>query len=266
MKDQKQVMPGVPLFKTDLFIPDYNEGEIGNWRIQKLQLGFDHGYITGVSAVEKMTILARRCRENCEKWEAWMSISPHEIESQQLCCRYAYGHTVIMGLGLGWIAINTAMNERVEKVTVVELDPEVIDLFNQSGAPDHLPVKVLNKIEIVLSDAMKWRSEKRKTNFLYVDIWRTLAEPSVMNDLRSMQNNLCADLIYYWGQELTIYTELQKAGYGDKPVTAESVRFCAEQLIKLPLLIPTDINYAAMITRVVEQRKQRRLPLSRKNN
>ncbi|OQB96252.1 MAG: hypothetical protein BWX86_00876 [Verrucomicrobia bacterium ADurb.Bin122] len=38
-----------------------------------------------------------------------MSLSVHEIESQELGCRHAFGTTVVMGLGMGWIALNAAL-------------------------------------------------------------------------------------------------------------------------------------------------------------
>src|SRR4030065_2925731 len=85
-----------------------------------------------------------------------MSISPSELESQELGCRYAFGHTVIMGLGMGWIAINAALKPTVSHVTVVELDLEVIELFSLSGAADTMPEAIKNKITIVNANALEW--------------------------------------------------------------------------------------------------------------
>jgi len=263
MENQKLDLSRIPIFRTGLFIPEYKEGEIGNWRIQKSRFRYDYGYVSGVTFVEEMTILSQRCKEDPEKWEVWMSIAPYEIESQELCCRNAYGHTVVMGLGLGWISINTAMNDRVKKVTVIEIDPEVIRLFDYSEALYRLPPEIYHKIEVVEGDARFWRSNRRKPDFLFVDIWRTMAEHSVLEDLRSMQNNLSPDLIYYWGQELTIYTQLQNAGYSNKQINEKSIRYCIEHLIKLPLLIPADINYSEMIMKAIKQRQMRGLPLFR---
>lgn len=63
--------------------------------------------------------------------------------------RYAFGHTVVMGLGMGWIAINAALNPSVSRVTVIELDQEVIEFFSLSGISDNLHEAVKNKITVV---------------------------------------------------------------------------------------------------------------------
>ena len=65
-----------------------------------------------------------------------MSLTPHEIESQELGFLHASENVVIMGLGMGWIAANSALNPKVTQVTVVERDPDVIRLFHDSGASD----------------------------------------------------------------------------------------------------------------------------------
>ena len=36
--------------------------------------------------------------------DAWMSITPFEIESQEIGIRLAHGHVLIFGLGMGWAA------------------------------------------------------------------------------------------------------------------------------------------------------------------
>lgn len=64
-----------------------------------------------------------------EGWEMWMSLTPHETESQSLGNRYARGTTAIMGLGMGWIAANAALNPKVNRVLIAERDTDVIRLF-----------------------------------------------------------------------------------------------------------------------------------------
>ena len=118
---------GMKLWTTNLFMPRYRAGEIGHWRINPGgQLVHDWGYYTGPCLVEMLPSLARKVKskQNVDWWENWMSLTPHEIESQELGCRHAVEHTVIMGLGMGWMAANVALNPNVTKVTVVERDPE----------------------------------------------------------------------------------------------------------------------------------------------
>ncbi|WP_049818875.1 O-methyltransferase [Geotalea uraniireducens] len=115
-----------------------------------------------------------------------MSLSPHEIESQELGCRYAHGHTVVMGLGMGWVAINMALSPAVSKVTVIERDPEVIELFGLSRALHGLAAEIAGKIRIIRADALEWQPDEA-VDFLYADIWRCLEEPQTLDDVRCMQ-------------------------------------------------------------------------------
>jgi hypothetical protein len=187
-----------------------------------------------------------------------MSLSPHEIESQEIGCRHVSGCTVIMGLGMGWIAINAALNPVVDQVIVIERDPEVIDLFKYSGAVDKLPQAILDKLEIIEADALEWRPS-RPVDFLYADIWLRLAEPQTLDDVRRMQENVGADTIYFWGQELSIYSGAsQWIGAGER-LSDGLIRRCIEEVIVLPLFVPPHVDYAALIDRVAQNRRARNL-------
>jgi len=262
MNNQMHELLNTPQFKTDLFIPSYKNLEGSNWRINHMGLGFDHGYFSDVWVVENMPILSRRSKDDPDKWESWMSICPHELESQEFCCKCAYGNVVIMGLGMGWVAINTAMNETVKKVIVIELDQEVIDLFNDCGAFYSLKPEVLNKIEIIHADAMKWKPEDMKIDFLYADIWRSLVEQSTLDDVHQMQNNIKADKIYFWGQELFFFREFHERDLQENDMTMNFLKSESEKM-NLPLLLPEDVDYPELVMQAGKQRLKRRLPLER---
>lgn len=244
-----------PFYETEHYMPEYKTGEYGKWRISIMGLGHDYGYTTGVWMVNNVPILSR-CDNNGE-WETWMSLTPHEIESQELGAKYSFGHVVVMGLGLGWLAVNAAMNSRVSKVTVIEIDPSVIELLHSSGALDGLSDDIRSKITVVCEDALKWKSGE-KVDFLYADIWKSLNEESALNDVRIMQNNLNASVIYYWGQELTIYNEINN-NKDKKEITHEGIKHVIKNRFDLPLLIPKEIDYPEMIKKVIENRKKRGL-------
>jgi hypothetical protein len=246
---------GLPLFQTDLHMPAYLEGHSGCWRLTRSGFCFDRGYYSGLWGVSAMPVLMRDSRGDGHSWETWMSLSPHEIESQELGCRYARGHSSVMGLGMGWVAVNMALNPKVKRVTVIERDPEVIELFRYSRALDGLTGAITNKINIVLADALEWLPDE-PVDFLYADIWRCLEEPQTLDEVRRMQANVQADLIYYWGQELTIHALADK-GCADAVEWQEAVRRCVTDTIGLPLLLPEDFDYPEMIATVVRQRRER---------
>lgn len=255
-------MLGVPQFTTDLCIPRYRTGEIGNWKIVNSTNVLAPGYFKGLQMVENLSALLRKRRNGQEGWDTWMSISPSELESQELGCRYAFGHTVIMGLGMGWIAINAALKPSVTHITVVELDPEVIDLFSQSGAADAIPETAKNKITIVNANALEWTSNG-KVDFLYADIWLSLDEPETLEQVRRMHENLKADAVYFWGQEIAIYAGIEKRQGKNVSIDAASIKQCIAEYIGLPLLVPSGIDYAGLIKGVAKNRLERNLSMGR---
>jgi hypothetical protein len=249
---------GVPLFTTDLYVPHYRDGDVGRWRIVHGGFALDRGYHSGVWAVQGMPALLRRTSPTAA-WETWMSLSPHEVESQEFGCRHAWGRTVVMGLGMGWIALNLAQHPAVSHVTVIERDPEVIDLFHRSGAIDGLPESILAKLEIVEADALVWRPAQ-PVDFLYADIWLKIAEPSTLDDVRRMQANIQARQIYFWGQELVLYAQAQPLLAAGGQLTPPVLQRCIAEKIALPLLVPEGLDYAGYIERVVANRRARGLP------
>ena len=72
---------------------------------------------TATQLVNGMALLTRI--DDGSKPHTWMSISPMEIESQEIG-QHARGHVVVMGLGMGWAAANAALHPAVSQVTVVD--------------------------------------------------------------------------------------------------------------------------------------------------
>lgn len=252
---QLAVALNVPLFSTDLHMPAYALGSVGRWRLVRGEFTLDHGYHSGAWAVWGMPALLRDSHGDGKTWETWMSLSPHEIESQELGCRHARGHTAVMGLGMGWVAVNIALNPAVRYVSVVERDPEVIALFAESQVLRGLPAEIAAKIRIVQADALEWRPGEA-VDFLYADIWRCLEEPQTLDDVRRMQANVAAGSIYFWGQELFIHALAERAPQ-DADAPAEALRRCVAERIALPLLLPASPDYPAFINRVVSRRRRR---------
>jgi hypothetical protein len=259
---------GQKLWTCDLFMPTYRPGRIGPWKIITGS-GLSHhwGYFTGPCMAERMPLLARRedGTENTADgeggvWNTWMSLSPLEIESQEIGCRHAQGHTAVMGLGMGWVAANMALHPNVTKVTVVEVDTDVIDLFHHSGALDSIPHEARDKLDIVNADATEWQPDTvGEVDLLHADIWLRLAEPQALEQVRQMQSNVQAKRIYYWGQEIAIYKAARTFLDDDAPLTPQAVRQAIDEVIGLPLLAPPDADYAQLITQAIQNRVQRQL-------
>ena len=207
-------MLGVPVFESPWHMPLYPEGAVGPWRIVRGAAGLDRGYYSGACVTTGNTVLLRA--NDAGGWDTWMSLSPYEIESQELACRHAVGHTVVMGLGMGWVAANVALNPAVSKVTVVERDADVLDLFGRSKVLDGLPAQVAAKIGLVQADALEWTPTDAAVDFLYADIWLGLAEARALADVQRMQANVQASSVYFWGQELVLARLAQQQSRGDE--------------------------------------------------
>ncbi|MEJ5128443.1 hypothetical protein WH367_20550 [Comamonas sp. MYb21] len=245
---------GVPVFETPWHMPQYQLGEQGAWRLLRGGMGLDRGYYSGSCVYGGSTALLRQNAQG--GWDTWMSLSPFEIESQELACRHAHGHTVVMGLGMGWVTANIALNPAVERVTVVERDPEVIALFQHMQVLEGLQAEVAAKIHIVQADALQWRpAPQQPVDFLYADIWLQLAEPQALADVRQMQANVQASLLYFWGQEWVLAGPLQ-ALWGS-PAWADVLAQALADT-RLPLLSAVDGGFAPWVERIWRERLARR--------
>ncbi|WP_243419315.1 hypothetical protein [Comamonas sp. JNW] len=244
---------GVPVFQTPWHMPQYELGEQCAWRLLRGGMGLDRGYYSGSCVYAGSTALLRQNAQG--GWDTWMSLSPFEIESQELACRHAHGHTVVMGLGMGWVTANIALNPSVERVTVVERDPEVIALFQRMQVLEGLQADVAAKIHIVQADALQWRpAPQQPVDFLYADIWLQLAEPQALAEVRQMQANVQATQLYFWGQEWVLAASLQ-ALWGSpswSPALADALT-----ATRLPLLTAVDGGFAPWVERIWRERLAR---------
>lgn len=254
-----------PFFKTEFYTPHYRDGRWGDWEVRTAPIVHDHGYYTDVWLVRNMKILLKHDRETPSQSGTWMAICPHEVESQELACRYATGHTAVMGLGMGWVAINAALNPAVEKVTVVEKDPGIIEFFFSSAVLETAPETAQKKIRIIEADALEWQPLPHDpVDFIHADIWKNLAAPQTLDQVRQMQANIRAREIYIWGQELIIHNLAARHWPDLEAIDTHTIKRCVKELIGLPLLIPKDLDYGDMIAKVIQNRLKRKLPLEKK--
>jgi len=188
-------------FETELWLPRFREGEFGGWSLRILPMSGARGYWGRLYRMDGAVMLTGPFEET---GAAWMSITPMEIESQEIGIAAARGHTVVLGLGMGWCAANVALDPAVERVTVVERDPAIIALVDELGLLDALPGEARAKIELVPGDALAWRPDGR-VDTVQADIWAKFVEPQKWDDVRRLQDNIGADAFYFWGQEMELW-------------------------------------------------------------
>jgi spermidine synthase len=79
-----------------------------------------------------------------------MSLTPAELMSMRTGLRFANGHTIVAGLGLGHLLIEVTKKKSVKRVTLVEIDQELIAWLYPKIKP-HLQ----QEVEIIVGDANK---------------------------------------------------------------------------------------------------------------
>lgn len=128
------------------------------------------------------------------------SDTPDELREQLPAIRRARGVCLINGLGLGAVLHGMACKPQVERVIVVEISPEVIELV----AP-HYRALFGSKIQIVQADAFTYRIP-RSLHFgvVWHDIWidRTSDNYAAMDRLERRYRE-CADWQGCWGRRIT---------------------------------------------------------------
>lgn len=231
-------------FQRPLFFPRYRAGEAGAWTLHVVPMLAARGYWGQVYPLHGAVILKG---PSARGPESWMAMSPSEIESQEIGLSGACGHTLVFGLGMGWLAANAALRPEVERVSVVERDPAIIALVRASGVFEQLPEPARRKIGIVQADALDW-VPSTPVDSLQADIWLTLAEDGKLDAVRRMQRNVGARRVYFWGQEMEIWRHAcRRAGGVPETLDWTTLRDIVEADLQLPLIVPDWPDYPEKI-------------------
>lgn len=177
---------------------DLPEMQVGDWTVAHLSVPagkpiptFDRGLVRFSEDV-----VIRQLRH---KGKLWMSDSPSEREDMAEMAQAANGpHVLVAGLGMGLVAAMLADRPDIERVTVVEIASEVIEIIRP-----HLSSR---KIEVVRADFRQWIKEANTDcySFVILDIWGHIS----LEDIRDMVGLWAATKIRWgkiWGLENLLY-------------------------------------------------------------
>lgn len=131
--------------------------------------------------------------------ELWMSITPMEVQSLAIPIHRARGNVVTLGLGLGYFALRAAAKPNVQKVTVYEQHPTVIEWFNRAykDRPE------LAKIKIIAGDARDV-FKGVECDFCFSDIYREMLDDDVISDAKHFKKKNKIERYHFWGYERVI--------------------------------------------------------------
>ena len=128
----------------------------------------------------------------------WVSVCPSEINSMKADIEKAEGNVLVLGLGLGYYTYMTARKENVKKVTVVEINEKIADIFCKHILP---LMECKDKIQIVLSDAIEYTNQIKdgEYDFVYADIWEGAVDGAKpYKAIKSNENRLKNTHFAYW--------------------------------------------------------------------
>ena len=158
------------------------------------------------------------------KDEIWMSITPNEINTMKPYIDQASGDVLVLGLGLGYYPFMVSQKENVKKITIVELDQNIIDIFNNHLLP-LFPHK--EKIKIVKGEAVSYlRKDTAHHNYVFADLWHNPEDGLPLYlELKELEREHRGTKFQYWLEKsllamlrrclLTVYEESLQ-GYSDK--------------------------------------------------
>jgi hypothetical protein len=217
-----------------LRLPEYRPVTLGHWALKNVSLITQNGYFQEWQGIEEMDALFY-------DELTWMSTARDEIDSQAPHVATAFGHVVVMGAGMGVVVYNLLPMPQVERVTLVERDPQVIELLRQSTDFDQWPGA--EKLHVEIIDAFEYHPAQ-PVDHLYVDIWPTAGEAQVIAEIKRIQSQVRARQLGWWGQELHFVDWLK----GSEP-SLEAYRSWAAGL-DLPLIEQENPAYIEAIKQV----------------
>lgn len=222
----------------ELRIPAYRPGALERWSLQKYENLAQLGYFTDRQGAGLVYALL-------ENGRSWMSTAWDEIESQAPHVAAARGHVVVMGAGMGVVLYNILRKHEVEKVTLVDRDPLVVDLLRQITNLDEWAG--VEKLAIEIVDAFDFQPSM-PVDYLYVDIWADPGDPQALTHTQQIQKNVCAKSVGWWTQEIDFLRWLEAKQPGSMPGVAQYAAWVAET--GLPLIEQGNPAYLECISQV----------------
>lgn len=111
-----------------------------------------------------------------EDGRVWMTVTPNEINTIQPAVRESRGKVLTYGLGLGYYAFHALLRDDVTSVTVVEKNPQVIDVFRRLLLPFFPRQQDLRIIEADAFDYAANCMPAEGYDTVFTDLWHDVAD------------------------------------------------------------------------------------------
>lgn len=226
-------------------LPHYQSTVVGSWSLRSRPGGIYGSYLAECCVEKPHDVL-------CHNGDAWMSSSMLEIESHAWHLHCSKGNVLIAGLGMGMFLHAVAAKDDVENVVVLEIDPDVIELFKRSTGFEEWPHR--DKITILNIDALSPNAAAdvqsafagKRPDYLYVDIWPVFPAVEAPEDTRKMAAIHNPVSTGWWGQEVEYGLWVEA---GNRQIDSDDLAaFFRHQGINVPLTV----GYVQFCADVVE--------------
>jgi SAM-dependent methyltransferase len=129
-----------------------------------------------------------------------MSVTPNEIYTMQPAIDNAKGKVLTLGCGMGYFAYMASLKNDVESVTIVEIEQDVIDLFEKNILPQF---ENKDKITVIKADAVEFMKNVRDGDYDYcfADIWMGIDNIEPYFAVKEVCRRFKKTKIDYWVEE-----------------------------------------------------------------
>lgn len=122
--------------------------------------------------------------DNHDPWQRREFLVEHDL---------AHGHVVLTGLGLGLLARDLEQLDRVHRITVLEANRDVIEIWHELCRVNDYRAK---KIQI-----LNQRADQVQTiahDCLFLDHWESHSEHYVIGEAQTLASQSSAEVVWFW--------------------------------------------------------------------
>lgn len=127
----------------------------------------------------------------------WMSVTPNEVTTVQPAIDNAKGKVLTLGCGMGYFAYMASLKNDVDSITIIELEQDVIDLFQNNILPQF---EHKEKINVIKADAIEFMKNVKdgEYDYCFADIWLSVADIEPYLLVKEVSRRLKKTKIDYW--------------------------------------------------------------------
>lgn len=168
----------------------------------------------------------------------WMTVTPNEIETMRAPIAHAHGRVLTLGLGLGYFAFSAAQKADVERVTVIERDRRVIELFHTHLLPQ-FPHR--EKIRVIEGDAIAFVEHCDADSFdtLFADLWHDQGDGlELYMRLRGIEKRRALPCVDYWIEPTLLWSlrdmvwDMLQSGNAPRPAHTDPLSLLTDAALR----------------------------------